>query len=204
DGNVLTYSIVVNGGKGTATITNATTGAFTYTPNLNANGTDTFTFKVNDGTVDSNVATVTVTITPVNDAPVANAQAVTTPEDTAKAITLTASDVDGDTFTYTVVIGPTHGTLSGTAPTLTYTPAGNYNGADSFTFKANDGTVDSAPATISITITPVNDAPVANAQAVTTPAGTAKAITLTASDVDGEIGRASWRAGAAPGRGTGA
>jgi len=64
DANPLTYSIVTNGTKGTATITNIGTGAYTYTPSLNQTGTDTFTFKVNDGTVDSNVATITITITP--------------------------------------------------------------------------------------------------------------------------------------------
>lgn len=66
DGDPLTYSIVANGSKGIATITNAATGAFTYTPNANENGTDAFTFKANDGTLDSNTATITVTITPDN------------------------------------------------------------------------------------------------------------------------------------------
>src|SRR5207247_675512 len=107
--------------------------------------------------------------------PVANAQAVTTPEDTAKAITLTASDVDGNTLTYSVVTGPAHGTLSGTAPNLTYTPTANYTGADSFTFEANDGTVDSALATISITVTEgtpslsMGDASVVEGNSGTTP-----------------------------------
>jgi Big-like domain-containing protein len=71
DGDSLTYSIVANGTKGTGTITNPATGAFAYTPIPNANGIDTFTFKVNDGVHDSNVATETVQIAPVNDAPVA-------------------------------------------------------------------------------------------------------------------------------------
>jgi len=65
DSNPLTFVIVANGTKGTATVTNAATGAFTYTPLPNVNGTDTFTFKANDGLIDSNVATVTVTITPL-------------------------------------------------------------------------------------------------------------------------------------------
>ena len=64
-------------------------------------------------------------------------------EDVAKAFTLVASDPDGDALTYIIISGPSHGTLSGTAPNLTYTPAANYNGSDSFTFKVNDGTVDS-------------------------------------------------------------
>src|SRR4029078_8098895 len=115
----------------------------------NYNGGDSFTFKANDGTLDSNIATVTITVTPVDDAPVAADQALTTNEDTAKPITLTATDVDTVTaLTYTIVVGPQHGTLSGTAPNVTYTPAANYNGGDSFTFKANDGTLDSNIATV--------------------------------------------------------
>ncbi len=158
----------------------------TYTPAANYHGPDSFTFKANDGTVDSNIATVSITVNPVNDAPTADPQSVTTDEDTAKAITLTATDVDGDPLTFSVVTQPTHGTLSGTAPDLTYTPAANYNGPDSFTFKANDGTVDSNTATISITVTAVNDAPTATPQSVTTDEDTAKAITLTGTDVEGD------------------
>ncbi len=120
----------------------------------------------------------------VNNAPVANAQSVTTNEDTAKAITLTGSDTESSPLTFTVVTQPTKGALSGTAPNLTYTPELNLNGSDSFTFKVNDGTDDSATATVSITITAVNDLPVANAQSVTTNEDTAKAITLTGTDVD--------------------
>ncbi len=93
---------------------------------------------------------MTITVTAVDDAPVASAQAVTTAEDTAKAITLTATDVDSTTLTFTVVTGPTNGTLSGTAPAVTYTPAANYNGPDSFTFTANDGTLTSSAATVTI------------------------------------------------------
>ena len=82
--------------------------------------------------------------------------------------------------------GPAHGTLTGTVPNLTYNPAANYNGPDSFTFKANDGRVDSAAATVSITVTPVNDVPMAQGQSVTTLEDTPKAIMLTGSDADGD------------------
>jgi hypothetical protein len=88
-----------------------------------------------------------------NRAPVANAQSVTTPQDTAKPIVLSGSDPDGDALTYTVVSAPSHGVVTGTAPNVTYTPAAGYSGPDSFTFKVNDGTVDSAPATVSMTVT---------------------------------------------------
>ena len=108
-------------------------------------------------------------MTAVNDAPVANSASISTAEDTPKSGTVTATDVDGDTLTYTVVSGPAHGTLTtfnGSTGAFTYTPAGDYNGPDSFTFQANDGTVDSNIATVTITVTPVNDAPVANAASV--------------------------------------
>jgi VCBS repeat-containing protein len=197
EGNPLTWTVVTPPAHGTLT---GTAPALTYTPALNYNGADSFTFKVNDGTVDSNVATVTITVTAVNDAPVANSQSVTTAEDTAKAITLTATDVEGSPLTWTVVTPPAHGTLTGTAPALTYTPALNYNGADSFTFKVNDGTVDSNVATVTITVTAVNYAPVANSQSITTAEDTAKAITLTATDVDGDP--LTWTVVTPPAHGT--
>src|SRR5205823_7875586 len=105
------------------------------------NGPDSFTFKANDGTVDSAAAAVSLTVTPVNDAPVATAQSATTAEDTAKAITLTASDVDGDALAYSIVSAPAHGSLSGAAPNVTYTPAANCTGQDTSTLKAHDDPV---------------------------------------------------------------
>jgi hypothetical protein len=111
----------------------------------------------NDGATDTDTVVITVTDgdeppPPLNTAPVANDQSVTTAEDTAKAITLTGSDADGDPLTFAIVTSPVNGTLSGTAPNMTYTPSAGYAGSDSFTFKANDGMVDSAVATVSITV----------------------------------------------------
>jgi hypothetical protein len=103
---------------------------------------------------------VTYTLPPVNNPPVAYDQSVTTAEDTPKGITLTASDPDSDPLTYSIETGPSHGSLSGTPPNVTYTPTSNYNGADSFTFKAYDGQAYSNIANVSITVTPVNDPPV--------------------------------------------
>ena len=107
--------------------------------------------------------------------PVADPKTATTDEDTAVSITLTGSDPDEDPLTFSVSAQPAHGTLSGSAPNVTYTPAANYNGGDSFTYVANDGRVNSTPALVSITINPVNDAPVANNQSVTTQQGVAVA-----------------------------
>ena len=103
----------------------------------------------------------------MNDAPVALGQSVTTAEETAKTITLSGTDADSDTLSFNSVSTPSNGTLSGTAPNLTYTPAANFTGSDSFTFKVNDGTVDSTTtATITINVTNVNDAPVASRSVV--------------------------------------
>jgi len=85
---------------------------------------------------------------------VAQGQSVVTDEDQPISITLSASDADGDSLTYTVVSQPSNGVLTGTAPNLTYKPNAGFNGNDSFTFKANDGTTDTKEATIKITITP--------------------------------------------------
>lgn len=181
DNHPLTFIIVTPPSNGTLT---GTAPDLTYTPAANYHGPDSFAFKVNDGEANSGPATIAITVTPVNDAPVAQAQSVTTAEDTLKSITLAGSDPEGDALAYTVVTPPVRGTLGGTSPNLTYTPQGNYNGADSFTFKVNDGIADSVPALVEITITPVNDAPVAANQSVETSEAVAKGIILTASDID--------------------
>ena len=183
DGDDLTYEVVTGPAHG---ILSGTAPNLTYTPTANYNGTDGFTFVANDGQADSEVVAVSITVTAVNDAPVASDGSIGTDEDTSAAIVLGATDVDGDALTYGVVTGPAHGTLSGTAPNLTYTPTANYNGADGFTFQANDGQADSNVATVSITVAPVNDAPVAGDQSVSTPEDTTLAILLSATDADGD------------------
>lgn len=126
---------------------------FTY-PDTHGAGVDTINASVTiSGTTQHATAAETWTAA-TNHPPVANDASVTTPQDTAVATTLTATDADSDPLTYAVVTGPTHGTLSGTAPNLTYTPNAGYTGPDSFTFKANDGKADSNTATVSITVTP--------------------------------------------------
>ena len=104
--------------------------------------------------------------------PTANAQSVTTAEATPAAITLTGSDPNTPPLplTYTVTAGPAHGTLSGTAPNLTYTPDSGYFGSDSFQFTDSNGTSTSNAATVSITVV---GQPTANAQSVTTAQGQA-------------------------------
>ena len=103
-----------------------------------------------------------------NNAPVGTTQALTTSEDTVKIITLTGTDVDGDTLSYSIDSQPSNGSVTLSGATATYTPEVNYYGDDSFTFTVNDGTVDSAASTVMITVTAVNDAPVITGTPTTT------------------------------------
>jgi len=185
DGDPITA--VIFGLPTNGVVTLNTNGGFTYTPNSNFFGTDTFTYRASDGQTNSGLATVTLNVTPVNDAPVANSQSLTNAEDTPLPITLTGADVDGPVTNFTIVTPPASGTLTGTAPNVTYTPATNYSGPDSFTFTVNDGSLTSAVATVSITVTPVNDAPVAISQSVTNLENTPLPITLTGADGDGPV-----------------
>jgi len=159
DGDALTYNVATDPSHGRLS---GTAPKLTYTPQPNFNGTDSFTFVINDGTVDSVPTTVIIVVTAINDPPTVDDICVTTQEDTLVSITLSGCDLDGDTLIYSVVKGPSDGDLSGTGPNLSYTPNENFNGSDSFTFKVNDGTTDSDEATVSIKLLPVNDAPTAS------------------------------------------
>ena len=133
-----------------------------YTPNPDFNGSDSFIFKVSDGNTENVEAIVSITVNPVNDAPAAISQEVKTDEDKEVNIILAGTDVDQgeqNGLNYEVVTPPTKGALSGEAQNWVYTPNSDFNGSDSFTFKVNDGKDSSAEATITLTVTPVDDPP---------------------------------------------
>ena len=166
-------------------------GNLVFTPAANANGAGyaSFTFQVQDdggGTnLDTVARTLTVNVISVNDAPIGANNTVTTNEDTAVSVVLSGADPDGDTITTMVVTQPQRGTLTGNPPNLTYTPNKDVNGTDSFSYKTNDGKLDSPLAIVTINITPVNDAPVLNVPgAQTVNEGQTLTFTLTATDVD--------------------
>jgi len=113
------------------------------------------------------IAFVVIIVTKVNKPPTAEPLSVTTKEDTPASFTLTGSDSDDDPLTYSIISEPTHGRLTGTVPNLNYSPERDFNGQDSITFEVSDGKVDSAAATVSITVTPGNDPPTANDDSAT-------------------------------------
>ena len=184
DGDLLSYEIVAAPGFGSLT---GDAPNLTYTPAADYNGVDSFTYRANDGELNSEIATVTINIAAVNDAPVADDATVATTEDTAVAVLLTATDVDGDTLSFQITRFPASGTLSGTALNLTYTPNANFFGSDSFEFRVDDGAASSPPATVGITVTPVGgDAPTADPQQLQTDENRALDIVLTGADPDGD------------------
>ena len=141
----------------------------TYTPAANYNGPDSFTFKANDGTVDSAVATVSVTVTPVNDAPVAINDTYTTSENTTLTVAVPGvltndTDIENNALNVLLVSPPAHGALSlNVNGSFTYTPTASFNGTDSFTYRASDGQTTSTIATATITVVHVNVPPIVNA-----------------------------------------
>ena len=142
------------------TLTFSSDSPYSYTPPADFNGEDIVYFTVSDGNGGIAEGTVTITVTPVNDAPVAWGGEIATNEDIPVDISLFAYDVDGDDISYTVVTAPSHGTLSTIDPDTgetSYTPTADWYGTDTFTFKVNDGLLDSDTATVTIVVNPVGD-----------------------------------------------
>lgn len=134
----------------TGTVTTTAT-SWKFQPPANASGTFAFTLSASDG-VALVTRAITVTVTPVNDVPLAQKQDLTSMGASTLAVKLTATDVDSSTLTYQIATQPANGTLSGAAPNVTYTAKAGFSGVDSFTFTASDGALTSAAAKITITV----------------------------------------------------
>jgi len=163
DGDPLTYSVVAGPFHGGVSGLNPTTGTFNYTPALNYNGGDTLRFRVNDGKANSPIDTVFFTITPLNDAPVAQDVTATTSTDTPHLFgAMPVTDIDNASWTITQTSGPFHGSVTLFDPptgSFTYTPSLGYNGPDSIKYEANDGQAISNTATIRLTVAAGCDCP---------------------------------------------
>jgi gliding motility-associated-like protein/uncharacterized repeat protein (TIGR01451 family) len=159
----------INGGAAHGIITMTADGGYTYIPNANYFGSETFTYKLCDANGDCSTATVIITVDPANDPPVINSSPL--PQSMTEdggTITLdipgNTTNYDGDILTTSIVQPPAHGTVTvDSAGKLVYTPNANYNGVETFTYRVCDNGTPSlcATGTITITVTPVNDAPVA-------------------------------------------
>ncbi|AUV80399.1 hypothetical protein C2R22_00960 [Salinigranum rubrum] len=202
DGDDLTYSVASQADDGWVYNVNET---FTYVPDTDFFGSDAFTYEVADGNGGTDTATVSVTVTNVNDAPVAPDDSLTTDEDTAGTVVGAATDVDGDDLTYTVLAEPSNGSVSVASGTFTYTPDADFAGSDSFTYQVDDGNGGTDGGTVSVSVTAVNDAPVADGDSYTTDEDTELVVDASAgvlgndADVDGDTLTATVTGGPANG-----
>ena len=182
DGDALSYDIVIAPAFGSLSGEGASR---TYTPNADHSGSDSFVYRVNDGAADSNTANVVISISAEDDAPVADSHSVTTDEDTPVSIVLSGSDPDTEELIFSLVGEPEHGSLSGDLPNLLYSPDADFSGSDSLSFTVADGTQESAPATVSITVNAVADAPEFDSVPIAVAAQDAKySYDITATDAD--------------------
>ncbi|MFC1672119.1 Ig-like domain-containing protein, partial [Planctomycetota bacterium] len=175
------------------------TQTFSWTPAFDQAGTHSVFFLVGDsGTPPENDSEqITITVGNVNRPPIAEDQDAITDEDTPIALALTATDPDDDAVTCAVTAGPAHGTLSGVAPDVTYTPAADFNGLDTFTYTVDDGNGGTDTAAVTITVNPVNDEPTVSASADPM-SGVAPCIVQFAAvgdDIDGDALSYSWTFG---------
>src|SRR5690606_31660183 len=142
---------------------------------------------VSDGTLESAVATVAITVHPVNDTPEADAFSASVFEDESVEVALSGLDVEHSPLTFEITAPPQHGTLTALSPsTFTFTPAENYPGPGSFAYVANDGSLSSFPAIITLTVEPVNDAPVVAARDFSTDEEADVLTPLAGTDIDGD------------------
>ena len=191
ENNISSFAIESQPAHGTVVINNASTGAFTYTPTSSYSGPDAFTFTATDaGGLTSSAATVSITVV-ANAAPLASDSSVSTTEDTAKSGTLAVTDAESDALTYSVVSQPAHGAVvitNSSTGAFTLTPSANFNGSDTFSFKANDGVSDSNTATVSVSVAAVADNPSVTAfspASATNRVGETRVFSITATDGDG-------------------
>lgn len=184
-GNNLTVTSVGPAGHGTVVLNQ--NGTVTYTPSANYHGPDTFTYAISDGNGGTASGTVNVTVSSVNDNPIATNETVTVTEDIAAIINVLANDtdIDGNPLSVSAVGNAAHGTVViNQNGTVTYTPAANYSGPDSFTYTLSDGQGGTSTGTVSITVTPANDAPVGVADSATTNQDEAVVINVLSNDTD--------------------
>ncbi len=188
DSPTLTYSIVEQPEHGDLSAISGN--KVTYTPDANFHGADDFHFRASDGVNDSNAARIAITVTSVNDPPVAQNITVSTDEDKSIVITLLATDPDNDPdeLDFTVVEPPDHGDLGAISGNrVRYTPDDNFVGTDTFRYRANDGDDEGNIATVPVRVGQVqNRPPVAQNGSATTEEDEDVLITLVATDPDGD------------------
>lgn len=184
DTDLLTYELL---SAPVGMVLDAASNTLNWTPDATQRGDFAVNVKVSDPLGLFAEQTFTINIDPGNRAPVAEAIAASLDEDSTIEVTLSASDIDGDSLSYQIVTPPLNGTANLNGQTLSYTPDANYHGPDTLTYAANDGEK-LGSAEVSLTINPVNDAPEITSQAIELAEQTQEyQYTLSATDIDGDV-----------------
>ena len=201
EGNNLSASLVTSVSNGTLTL-NAD-GGFSYTPNGGFEGIDSFVYIANDGTLDSNEATVTILVPAPNQAPIAGNDSATTTKNTPVTIPVLSNDADPERSALTLVsvTDPANGTAAIAGDQVTYTPDTDFSGQDSFTYVVSDGELQT-PGTVVITVTTTNQPPTAVNDLVQTSEDTPVTFDPTTNDTDPENDTLSIVSVATPTNGT--
>ncbi len=184
DQDSITFRIVTQPVNGTLTGSDTN---YVYQPNLGFLGMDGFTFEAADSAGGKSTAKVDIKVTNENTAPEADDLTIKARINTPASVALKATDGEANPLTYEVLTQPSNGALSGSAPKLTYTPNTDFLGSDRFTFKANDGELDSNVGTVVIAVDTLNHPAITTNQTVSVPRNTTARIILNVTDEDGDV-----------------
>ena len=187
DGDSLTITNITQGNNGVVQTSN---NQIIYTPNQNFNGTDTFTYTISDGNGGQITKSITVSVNPINDAPVAITNSATVNEDAAVTINVLedATDIDGDSLTIAKITQGNNGVVQISNNQIIYIPNQNFNGTDTFTYIISDGNGGQVTKSITVSVNPINDIPVAitNSATVNEDATVTIDVLANATDLDGD------------------
>ncbi|MDA9213144.1 Ig-like domain-containing protein [Flavobacteriaceae bacterium] len=186
DTDLSSIVFTITGDVSNGSLVNNGDGTFSYSHAGTETSSDSFVYSVSDGEFTVSDIAGTISVTAVNDVPVVSALEYTLDEAGSQVLAFASTDAESDSVTYSVSTNPTNGTVVSSDGVFTYTHNGSESSSDTFQYVANDGTGNSQPVSVTITVTPVNDAPIVTAGTISLNEGSNSSITLSASDAEGD------------------
>ncbi|MDC0116859.1 Ig-like domain-containing protein [Flavobacteriaceae bacterium] len=200
DTDLSSIVFTITGDVSNGSLVNNGDGTFSYSHAGSETTSDSFVYTISDGEFTISDVAGTISVTAVNDVPVVSALEYTLNEAASQVLAFVSTDAESDSVTYSVSTNPTNGTVVSSEGVFTYTHNGSESSSDTFQYIANDGTGNSQPVSVTITLTPVNDAPTVTAGTISLNEGSNSSITLSASDAEGDA--MTYAIATAPSNGT--
>ena len=200
DTDLSSIVFTITGDVSNGSLVNNGDGTFSYSHVGSETTSDSFVYSVSDGEFTISDLAGTISVTAVNDVPVVTALEYTLNEAASQVLAFASTDAESDSVTYSVSTNPTNGTVVSSEGVFTYSHNGSESSSDTFQYIANDGTGNSQPVSVTITVTPVNDAPTVTAGTISLNEGSNSSITLSASDPEGDA--MTYAIASAPANGT--